>query len=133
MNEGLSRLRSVRFAFSAAVAAAAFLLAAPVFAQTFMSEDELLATIPGSTIDSKTDKGKKWAQAYSKFDGKHKKGAVAGKMEGQDYKAKWYVENGQWCENWGDGHACWEVERVDAKKLRFYVDGKPRPNLWVLR
>ncbi|MFN6951503.1 MAG: hypothetical protein ACK4NE_02770 [Albidovulum sp.] len=98
-----------------------------------MSEEELLATFPGSTIDGKTDKGKKWAQAYSAYDGKNKKGVIAGKFDGADIKSKWYVENGKWCENWGDGHACWQVERVGARKLRMYVDGKPRPNLWVLR
>lgn len=118
---------------AAATIAALFLFAAPAVAQTFMSEDELLATIPGSTIDGKTDKGKKWVQAYSAFDGKKKKGAIAGKFEGADIKSKWYVEDGQWCENWGDGQACWQVERVSAKKLRMYADGKPRPNLWVLR
>lgn len=116
-----------------ATVATLFLFAAPAMAQTFMSEDELLATIPGSTIDSKTDEGVKWAQAYSKFDGKKRKGAVAGNFDGTAFKSKWYVENGQWCENWGDGQACWQVERVSAKKLRMYADGKPRPNLWVLR
>jgi hypothetical protein len=118
---------------SLSMVATVFLFAAPVFAQQFMTEAELLATIPGSTIDGKTDKGKKWVQAYSKFDGKKKKGAIAGKFEGADIKSKWYVENDQWCENWGDGHACWQVEQVAPKKLRMYLDGKPRPNLWVLR
>lgn len=115
------------------VVATLFMFTAPAFAQTFMSEDELLATIPGSTIDGKTDKGKKWVQAYSKYDGKHKKGAIAGKFDGADIKSKWYVEDGQWCENWGDGHACWQVERLGPKKLRMFDGGKPRPNPWVLR
>ncbi|MCC0065124.1 MAG: hypothetical protein H6895_13735 [Defluviimonas sp.] len=118
---------------SAALAASLFLFATPVAAQTFMSEDELLATIPGSTIDGKTDQGEKWVQAYSAFDGKKKKGVIAGKSGGADFKSKWYVENGQWCENWGDGHACFQVERVSKKELRMYRDGKARPNLWVLR
>jgi hypothetical protein len=118
---------------AAATIAALLFFAAPAIAQTFMSEDELLATFPGSTIDGKTNKGVKWVQAYSAFDGKKKKGAIAGKFDGADIKSKWYVENGMWCENWGEGHACWQVERVSAKKLRMYENGKPRSNLWVLR
>lgn len=113
--------------------AAVFLLTTPVFAQTFMSEDELLATIPGSTIDGKNNKGKPWVQAYSKYDGKHKKGAIAGNSDGNSFKSKWSVKKGQWCENWGSGDECWQVERVSPKELRMYAGGKPRPNLWVLR
>jgi hypothetical protein len=101
-------------------------------AQTFMTEEELLATIPGSSISSKTDEGVKWAQNYSKANGK-RKGAVKGVFDGTKYDAKWYVENGLWCEDWGDGHECFGVERVDAKSLRMYRGDKPRPNLWKLK
>lgn len=102
-------------------------------AQEFMSEEELLATIPGSTIDGKTDKGVEWVQAYSAYDGKHKKGKIAGDFQGQAIKSRWYVEHGQWCEDWGSGNACWQVEKIGKKKLRMYQDGHPRPNPWVLR
>ncbi len=102
-------------------------------AQSFMTEEELLATIPGSMINGKTDKGAPWAQSYSKYKGSKKKGVIKGVMNDVKFDSKWYVENGQWCEDWGDGHACWQVERVDAKSLRMYVDGKARPNLWVLK
>ncbi len=44
--------------------------------------------------------------------------------------SKWYVEGDKWCENWGDGHACWDVEQVDAKSLRLYENGKAKKNLW---
>jgi hypothetical protein len=104
-----------------------------VAAQEFMSEEELLATIPGSTIHAKTNKGVPWAQAYGAYKGGKKKGAINGILEGKKYKATWFVKDGQWCENWGDGEACWQVERVDAKSLRMYADGKARPNLWILK
>ena len=133
---GKSCLRQTRLATAGLVFFAASMAAlAPgaVSAQQFMSEDELLATIPGSTIDGKTDKGVAWAQAYSKYNGSKKKGAISGVFEDSKYDSIWYVQDGQWCEDWGDGNACWQVERVSAKKLRMYADGKPRPNLWVLR
>lgn len=101
-------------------------------AQTFMTEEELLATIPGSSISSKTDKGVKWAQNYSTANGK-RKGAIKGVFEDTKYDAKWYVQNGLWCEDWGDGNECWNVERVDAKSLRMYRGDEPRPNLWKLK
>ena len=101
-------------------------------AQTFMTDDELLATIPGSSISSKTDEGVKWAQNYSKANGK-RKGAIKGVMSGDGFKSSWYVKGGQWCEDWGSGHECWNVERVDAKSLRMYRGNEPRPNLWKLK
>ncbi|MCA0273394.1 MAG: hypothetical protein LCH69_15225 [Proteobacteria bacterium] len=61
MTEIFSRLWSVRYACTAAIAAASFTLAAPALAQTFMSEDELLATIPGSIIESTSKDGTRWA------------------------------------------------------------------------
>lgn len=118
---------------SIVIATVACLSVTGASAQQFMSEEELLATFPGSTIDGKTDKGVPWVQAYSKFDGKNKKGVIAGDFDGTEIKSTWYVQDGQWCEDWGDGSACWQVERVGKKKLRMYVDGNPRPNLWKLR
>lgn len=109
------------------------LLTAPMAtAQTFMSEEELLATIPGSSINGKTDDGVSWVQNYSKANGK-RKGAIKGLFKGDKIVSKWFVKDGQWCENWGSGQACWSVEKVDAKSLRMYSDGKPRPNLWKLK
>lgn len=102
-------------------------------AQSFMTEEELLATIPGSMINGKTDKGVPWAQSYSKYKGGKKSGVIKGVMNDTKFDSKWYVENDQWCENWGDGSACWQVERVDDKSLRMYVNGKARPNLWILK
>ena len=118
---------------AAVVVMAIFCLSAPAsHAQTFMTEDELLDTIPGSSITSKTNEGVKWAQNYSKANGK-RKGAIKGVFDGSKYDAKWFVKGGQWCENWGDGEGCWSVEQVDANSLRMYENGKPRPNLWVLK
>jgi hypothetical protein len=118
---------------AAATIAALFLFAAPAMAQTFMSEDELLAAIPGSIIDSTSKDGTRWAQAYSKYGGGKKSGSINVNFGGAKSKSKWSVKNGQWCEDWGSGSACWQVERVSEKELRMYENGKPRPNLWVMR
>jgi hypothetical protein len=117
----------------ASCAVAVVCLTAPMAtAQTFMTEDELLATIPGSSIYSKTDEGVKWAQNYGKANGK-RKGAIKGVMNGDRFNSTWYVKGGLWCEDWGSGHACYGVERVDAKSLRMYRGNDPRPNLWKLK
>lgn len=100
-----------------------------VVAQEFMTQEELLATFPGSTIRAKSDNGKSWFQVYST--GK-KKGTITGEFDGTPITSKWYVKGDQWCENWGDGKACWDVERVDEKSLRIYENGKPRKHLWKL-
>lgn len=122
-----------RFCTTAALTAMLTSFPAAVLAQSFMTENELLATIPGSMINSKTNEDVPWAQSYSAYKGGKKKGVVKGIMNDTKYDAKWYVENGQWCEDWGDGQACWQVERVDEKSLRMYANGKPRPNLWILK
>ena len=109
------------------------LLSSQVSAQTFLTEKELLTTIPGATVYgvSNSDGKTKWIQNYST--GK-RKGNIAGLWGGKDkYKAKWYVKNGQWCEKWNEGSACWHVERVKSKKLRMYNDGKPLKNLWRIK
>jgi membrane carboxypeptidase/penicillin-binding protein PbpC len=105
--------------------------AGDVHAQEFMTQAELLATIPGHTIQAKTNEGVPWAQAYST--GK-KKGTIKGVMDGQSFDAKWFVKGNQWCENWGDGQACWNVERVDQTSLRMYDDqGNAKKNLWKIQ
>ena len=118
-----------------AIATAALLTSTQVSpAQTFMSEKELLATIPGQTLDglSNQDGKTKWAQTYSAANGR-KKGIIAGNFGGEKYDAKWYVKKGQWCEDWGSGNDCWSMERVGAKNIRIYKDGKPKKNFWTVR
>lgn len=101
------------------------------YAQDFMSQAELISTIPGETIQSRSNDGTPWAQAYSKGT---KRGKIKGVYGGERYDAQWYVEGDKWCENWGDGQACWSVERVDERSLRMYdSDGSPRKHLWVLQ
>jgi hypothetical protein len=102
-------------------------------ATEFMSEKEILQTIPGSVIRSTSNDGTKWVQSYSGYKGGAKKGIIKGNFGGTKYDAKWFVKKGQWCENWGDGEACWQVERVDAKSLRLYENGKAKKNLWKLK
>lgn len=105
-------------------------LPAPGFAQEFLTKAQLLALIPGQTINSKSSDGTAWTQTYSK--GKSK-GSIAVNFGGEKLTAKWYVTGDTWCENWGSGKACWQVEQVDAKSLRMYEDGTPKPNLWKLK
>lgn len=130
MPANTSPARHLAFALAIAVTAAA---ATTASAQTFMSEEELLATIPGATIDGKGNDGTRWAQAYSQRSGKSKAGVLSGVYGKDKYKAKWRVKDGQWCEDWGKGNACWQVERLGQKQLRMYRNGKADGNPWVIR
>ena len=103
---------------------------ASAHAQDFLSKAQLLALIPGHRIDSVSKDGTAWFQIYSK--GKSK-GTIKGDFGGEAVKAKWFVTGDTWCENWGTGKACWQVEQVDATSLRMYENGKPKPNLWKLK
>ena len=121
--------------FVTSCAVALVCLTAPIAsARTFLSDAELLATIPGMTVYSKTDRGTPWAQNYSASDVDDvKKGAIRGIFGKRKYYAKWFVRDGKWCENWGNGQACWKVERVNSTSLRLYNGEKPRPYLWHLK
>ena len=104
-------------------------------AQEFMTQAELLETIPGSQISgiSYQDNKTPWVQAYSKANSR-KKGLISGIWNKKEkYQSAWYVKGDQWCEKWSDGEGCWSIERVSAKKLRVYKDGKPMKNTWNLR
>lgn len=125
--------RKSYFAIALPLALALWATVAPVSAKEFMSQDELLATIPGSIIDSKDKKGVQWVQSYSAYKGGKKEGIIKGYYGKEPIESKWYVEGNQWCEDWGSGSACWDVERVNDKSLRMYENGKPKKNLWVMR
>lgn len=131
---GKTMLTSVAKGLRAGCAAAGilFLSVPSAVAQTFLSNAELLELIPGSTIYSKTDFGRPWAQVYSEPDGKIK-GSIRGIYGKRRAYAKWFVRDDQWCENWGSGQVCWRVEKVDFRSLRLYNrNGSARPNLWTL-
>ena len=120
-----------------AVMAAALLFFAPQTAQAqeFMTQKELLATIPGNQLSGTSNQDGKtpWVQAYSKAS-KGKKGLLNGLWNNKDkYQSEWYVKGDQWCEKWDSGEGCWQVERVSAKKLRAYKNGKPLKNTWNLK
>lgn len=119
--------RRLPAAFAAALITA---LCQPAVAVTFMTQKELLATIPGHSTSGKTAKGNKWTQVYSAGG---KKGTIAGMAPDGAYKAKWYVKGNEWCEDWGSGHGCWHMERVGAHSLRIYINGKPHTKLWSIR
>ena len=121
---------------SAFIASVAVLLGPlPAHAQNFMTQSELLATLPGSQISGVSNRDGKtpWVQAYSKANGS-KKGLISGIWNKKDkYQNEWYVKGDQWCEIWDGGEGCWQIERESAKKLRVYKDGKPLKNTWNLR
>ena len=100
--------------------------------QEFMTQKELLATIPGGTLSgiSNSDDKTRWVQNYGKG---RKKGKIAGLFGKEQYKSKWFVKGNKWCEDWGTGNGCWDVERVGEKELRGYVDGKPLKNSWMIK
>jgi hypothetical protein len=126
-----SHFRSIGSGAGLLLAAALFLSPGiPAAATEFMTRAELLATIPGKSIQGKSNDGTPWVQTYAT--GKTK-GAIEGLFGKQKIVSKWYVEGNKWCENWGSGHACWDVERVDATSLRMYENGTPKKNLWKLK
>ena len=113
-------------------AAVLVMSSASASAQEFMTQKELLATFPGSTLSgiSNTDGKTPWAQAYGKG---RKKGKIAGNYGGSTYEAKWYVDGDQWCEDWGSGSGCWQVVQTSAKEFQMYKDGKPLKNPWKMK
>ena len=101
--------------------------------QDFMTQEQLLALIPGATIKAKDNKGTPWTQVYGAYNGTKKKGKITGDYDGTSIKSKWYVNGNQWCEDWGSGHACWDVELVGARSVRMYENGVPKKNVWKLQ
>ena len=97
---GAGRVRPVANIWLAGIAVVCLGVSAPdARAQTFLTNAELLELLPGSTIYSKTDFGRPWAQIYSAPDGKIK-GTIRNVFGKQRKYAKWFVRDGQWCENW---------------------------------
>jgi len=107
---------------------------ASAHAQTFMSEHELLNTFPGNSSRgvANSDGKTPWSQTYSAYNGKKAKGTIKGKYGDDPYKATWYIRKGKWCENWGSGKACWDMERVDDTTIRLYKKGKPLEQTWTV-
>ncbi len=100
--------------------------------QTFLTKEELLETFPGATISgiSSKDGVSKWSQVYGEDKKGKAKGKGKGKFNGSPYSYRWKVKKGKWCENWGDGNYCWDVERIDANTLQLYKKGKALKNVW---
>ena len=90
---------------------------------SLMSDQEILALVPGSTISgiSSTDGKTKWVQNYSEVDAGVSKGTGKGDFGGDPYDFKWKVKEGQLCEDWGSGKGCWSLELVeDGKAIQRY-------------
>lgn len=99
--------------------------------RNFLSEAELLATLPGNTVNGMSRDETPWSQTYSRDDGTGS-GTVTGTFGEDDIAATWSVDGSQWCEDWDGGNACFTFERVGDKTLRAYQDGEPRANLWTI-
>ncbi|WP_159089939.1 hypothetical protein [Ruegeria sp. Alg231-54] len=130
-------LKSVRSILGIAVIAAGFgaMTSTTAFAQVFMTQEELLATILGGQLSgvSNNDGKTPWVQAYSKATSK-KNGKLNGLWDGKDkYTGDWFVKDDQWCEKGNWGQKCWSVERIGANEFRIYENGQPKKNTWKLK
>lgn len=101
-------------------------------AQSFMSEEEMLATLPGAQVSGKSRDGTPWAQAYGKRSGNKTNGIFNGVFGTEKYKGKWAVRNGEWCEDTGDWQGCFRFVRTGDKTLAAYRDGKQQ-NDWQIK
>ncbi|MBS0564136.1 MAG: hypothetical protein JSR87_06600 [Proteobacteria bacterium] len=128
----LSPARIRALAVSTAILATAFAAPGVMHAQEFMSEEELLQTLPGHEAHSVDKKGNAWAQVYSARSGSKKSGVFNGVWKTDKYTGKWTVKNGQWCEDTGDWQGCFQFVRIDAKTILAYRDGQKQKQ-WTLK
>ncbi len=98
----------------------------PAYSQTFMTEEEMMATMLNVTISgiSIQDDETRWSFIAHPHKKGKPKGRIDGIFGGEPYKSKWYIKKGMWCENWGEGEACWKLEMVDDATILPYRDGK---------
>lgn len=116
-----------------ALALTAWVAAPAAQAQTFMTEDEMLASLPGVQVNGTSQDGVAWAQAYSKRSGTKKDGIFNGVYGSDKYTGTWAIRNGQWCEETSDGwQGCFNFVRDGDKALISYRDGKKR-GTWKIK
>ena len=102
-------------------------------ASQFMTQSQLLATIPGATLygTSSNDGKTHWVQKYSKGG---TSGAISGLWGGAPYTSTWSVKGDMWCEKGDDFDACWSMLRVKDKELQPYKDGTEKlKNPWFIK
>lgn len=100
--------------------------------QTFLTEEEMLATLPGAQIAANDLDGNPWSQTYGAARGKTAGGDFSGVWKDKKYKGKWQVKDGQWCEATKGWQGCFQFARKDAHTLLVFRDGKPDPD-WTLK
>lgn len=106
-----------------------------VNAQTFMTEEEMLNTIPGAKLGgiSSSDGETPWEQTYAKPKKGNSKGKGTGIWNNTDtYKFSWKIKKGKWCENWNGGSACWNAELIDESTIQMYKKGKKMSQVWKI-
>lgn len=102
-------------------------------AQEFMSEEEMLATLPGVQASGISTEGKNWAQVYSKRSGKKKNGKFNGVYDGAKYTGKWVIKDDQWCEETSDGWSgCFNFVHSGSNEIIAYRNGK-KQNPWTIK
>lgn len=99
----------------------------------FLTQDQLLATIPGSTIHgtSSSDGKTQWVQKYSKGG---TSGAISGLWGGDSYTSTWYVKDDMWCEKSDTFDGCWSIQKTGSKELQAYKNGTEKlKNPWLIK
>lgn len=105
-------------------------------ATEFMTEKELLSTIPGATLTgiSNEDFETIWIQTYEHGD---RSGTSSGFFGGSPYSSDWRVGRGLWCETWvtvsgASDMGCWRIEMVNAETLQPWHGEIKLPNQWKI-
>lgn len=105
-------------------------------AAEFLTEKELLSTIPGATLTgiSNDDLETTWVQTYEYGD---RKGTSSGFFGGRPYISDWRVGRGLWCETWvsnsgGGDTGCWRIEMIDQNTLQPWHGTRKLPNVWKI-
>ncbi|MFY9239976.1 MAG: hypothetical protein WAO78_14110 [Roseovarius sp.] len=88
------------------------LTAAPAFAETPATGDEITAAISGNTVQGSMVE----AGAYTEFYD------VDGTIKGADYTGTWTVENDQMCFAYGEAPDCWSVS-IEGDMVSWIKDG----------
>jgi len=98
----------------------------------FLSKQEILATLPGTTVSGIASEDNKTPYVAT-FSAGGTSGTTSGTFGGEPFSATWSVEGNKWCEQWNGGGSCSFVKRESATQLRLYKsETEPFQNPMVL-